>query len=131
MDSTAARARWRRIALLAAAFLSSAAILAWLESGATIVVYNDTPRPIRHLTLQVAHTVWTVDLLESGESRRWHPPAGTAGDLFIRAADWDETGPAVVSYDPARTGNLVLRLGNFQLITTTTETAWWRKLGEW
>lgn len=127
----ASRSRGRRIAFLAGALLAGALLLGWLESGKSVVIYNDTPEPVAGVTIRVASIVWNIDTLAPGESRRWHPPAGAAGDLFVTAANWGEGRPVVVSFEPQKSGNLIVHLGALGTITSSTESTWWRKLQEW
>ena len=129
--SSSGSSRRRRIGMLAGGLLLAGLLLAWLEAGSSIVVYNDTGKTITHLTLRVGSTVWTVEALAPEESRRWRPPAGVAGELALYAPGWDAARPPVLAYPPARAGNLILRVGEAGLITSSSEPAWWNRLAEW
>jgi len=126
-----ARARRHRIALFAGSLLTALLALTWLESRPAIVVYNDTPNTILNLVVHVGGATWVVDELVTGESRRWHPPPAATGPVSVTVDGWDESRPPVQDFDRERARILVLRLGAFQTITTSTEPSWWRKLGEW
>jgi hypothetical protein len=123
--------RRRRIALLAAAIGLAALVLAWLESGTAIILYNDSPDPVAGIIVRLGENVWEAGDLSPGESRRWRPPAGAGGLLTVTAAGWDELRPALLGVDPGRTRRVVVRLGAFQTISTTTEAGWWEKLRRW
>jgi hypothetical protein len=123
-------ADWRRrrriVGTAAAGALLVAAALFRLESGAALVVYNDTGEPLSGVAVAVGSVSWDCGPLDPRESRRWHPPAAAAGEVLVVVDGWTVPLPTGAVVAPGSGAQLAVRLGPLQTVSASETRPWWQ-----
>ena len=123
--------RRRRIVALALLPLLAAAVVAWLESGHWLVVYNDTARPLAALHLHAGSASWTLHDLEPRASRRVRLPRTGAGVVSVTVPEWAPDPAYQFFCDGRDTGTLTVRLHPSRTVTSSATGAPVGRLLRW